>query len=476
MTNGLLVIRGILAHALAVADRYHWIFLFAASPFLLFPSPTRSVALVVVPALWILAWRVRGAALPRTPFNVILLVLYSMVLVSLFATYDVAVSLSKVAGMVLGIGVFFAFVREGQTSRGWWVCFWVYVLTGLGVAVLGILGTNWLQKVNLLSPIIARLPPRITGLPGAGPGFSGNELAGGLLWVIPLILVLDTLLLTRAKKLQSNFGLLWTLTVFCFVGVASFLMLSYLVLTQSRGGYIGFLLALFVLVLYALPSRRRWIAVGALVVMISIGLAVSRDSTGVALVRLVGGESSMGTALSLDTLEGRLEVWSRAIYAIQDFPFTGMGMNTFRYVVHVLYPLFSVSPDFDISHAHNEFLQAGLDLGLPGLIAFIALYMGAFWMLGQVWKTARPGESGPGDRILLQVLVMGCASGLIGHISYGMTDAVTFGAKPGVLFWMLLGLVTTLFQQTHSGRFFESPAGWPAGAILARIASAPKRT
>ncbi|MBU4225932.1 MAG: O-antigen ligase family protein [Chloroflexi bacterium] len=85
-----------------------------------------------------------------------------------------------------------------------------------------------------------------------------------------------------------------------------------------------------------------------------------------------------------------MEVWSRAIYGIQDFPFTGMGVNAFRKVVPVLYPLFTVSPDVDIGHAHNEFLQAGLDLGIPGLIAFSALYIGVFWMLADIWKAAAP--------------------------------------------------------------------------------------
>ena len=64
----------------------------------------------------------------------------------------------------------------------------------------------------------------------------------------------------------------------------------------------------------------------------------------------------------------------------------------------MLYPLFTVSPDVDIGHAHNEFLQAGLDLGIPGLIAFIALYIGVFWMLADIWKAAAPRSPLPAPR------------------------------------------------------------------------------
>jgi O-antigen ligase len=42
-------------------------------------------------------------------------------------------------------------------------------------------------------------------------------------------------------------------------------------------------------------------------------------------------------------------------------------------VVPVLYPLFTVPLDSDIAHAHNIFLQTALDLGIPGLVAYLAL-------------------------------------------------------------------------------------------------------
>jgi len=117
-----------------------------------------------------------------------------------------------------------------------------------------------------------------------------------------------------------------------------------------------------------------------------------------------------------------------------------MGMNTFREVVHVLYPLFLMAPDNDFGHSHNEFLQAGLDLGIPGMIAFIGLYVGAYWMLMGLWKAA----SGLG-----KALVLGLGGGLMAHMLFGITDAVALGAKPSLLFWMLLGLITSLHKQYY---------------------------
>jgi putative inorganic carbon (HCO3(-)) transporter len=165
---------------------------------------------------------------------------------------------------------------------------------------------------------------------------------------------------------------------------------------------------------------------------------------------IIGPQQDPSPGMSLGTLSGRFEVWSRAIYGIQDFPFTGMGMNTFRRVVHVLYPLFTVSPETDIGHAHNEFLQAALDLGIPGLIAFLALNLGAFAMLASSW---RQRAELPFSEPLSRALILGLGGGLAAHLIYGMTDAVALGAKPGVLWWMLLGLVAGLYRVgEHGGR------------------------
>jgi len=129
-------------------------------------------------------------------------------------------------------------------------------------------------------------------------------------------------------------------------------------------------------------------------------------------------------------------------------------MITFRHFVHVLFPLFLVGPDFDVAHAHNEFLQAALDLGLPGLIAFLALYIGAFWMLFKIWWLAPYSTLDTPQS--LRFLVLGLGGGLFAHMVYGMTDAVALGAKPGLLFWMLLGLIAALFEQTRSSQLETS--------------------
>jgi len=483
-------------------DRLHWLWLALAGPFLLFPSSKRSLAMLVVPTVWLLHWfvvsreqratsrpvsmeghgqrsafRLSPSALPLTPLNGALLLLALMVLVSLWATYDVVVSLPKISGIVLGLGIFYAFAREGKTPRGWWLVFLLFLGIGFGIAAIGLLGTQWITKISLLTPIVSRLAPRITGLPGAEEGFHPNYVAGALLWVIPSFLTFSWLLLTRAKDVRGLFGGGKGSVLILLIIGATLWTIAILILTQSRGGYIGLALTLPVLILITLPRRWRWYSL-ALLALLAIILGVLLASHWEAVRTWVtGSELAADPALSLNTLEGRLEIWSRAIYGIQDFPLTGMGMNAFRKVVTVLYPLFQVGPDTDIGHAHNEFLQAALDLGIPGLIAFIALYIGAFWMLIRTWQSARlNAQSAPSDRRaavpltkprdwfsalgaspfadarLVQIAVLGLGGGLLAHMLWGLTDAMALGARPAFLFWILLGLISGLHQQTQEHR------------------------
>jgi putative inorganic carbon (HCO3(-)) transporter len=288
--------------------------------------------------------------------------------------------------------------------------------------------------------------------------------AGAVLWVAPVLVCLlftpgAVFLAGRggaspARRAVEKLALL----------AATLLVLGTLVLTQSRGGYLGALAALGIGVWAALPRRaRRWAAV-----ILLAGVAVAVTALAAigpeAAARQVLFESPGTTEPSgaLNTLESRVEIWSRALHGIQDFPFTGMGMNLFRRVVPLLYPLFTVSPDVDIVHAHNEFLQAALDLGVPGLIAFAAIYLGAAWMLRRIWVNAGYGLLAPR---VTRALALGLGSGLAGHLVYGLFDAVALGARPGALFWILLGLISGLYAQTRpAGGAVDAVPGEPSAA------------
>jgi len=442
--------------------------------------------MLVIPGMWLLHWAIgdqrkfldreqRTASyatwpLTATPLNAALTLIALMVAVSLCVTYDLSLSTPKVSGMVLGFGLYFAVLRAGRHSSGWWWSLLLYLGLGLGVALLGLIGMRPLldtEKIVLLNRIMGHIPSLVAGLPGAEAGFHPNEVAGALTWVLPVFLTLSCYSLlphqgqrqpgvepgsvpavAMASRLTAAQH--WLVRVILWSG--TLLISAVFVLTQSRSGYLGMAFACLVLFLIALPRRGRQVAMFFLLVAGLVLVLLSMDGAPQIWDWMAGGPTlnSVEGVFSTNSIDDRLKIWPRAISGLQDFPITGMGMNTFRQVIYLLYGLPHKNPQFDIAHAHNEFLQAGLDLGIPGLIAFIALYILAFWMANRVWRLA--GSYGAPQRVLQRAIVLGLGGGLLAHLLYGLTDAVVLGAKPGALFWMLLGLIASNFLQVESSQ------------------------
>jgi putative inorganic carbon (hco3(-)) transporter len=410
---------GLASIARAVAA-FEPLILVIAAPALLFPRAGWTPVMLVIPLTWLARRIGRGRVVRRTPLDWAILLMLVMVLVSLYATFDVTLSLPKIAGMVLGVAIFYAVVEYADSPRRLWVAVGAFLFAGLGLAVVGLIGVNWSSKLPLLAPLTDRLPRLIRGLPGAQAGFSPNETAGALEWFVPLAWALTVWMIRRPiEGLQKAYK--WAGLA---PGLVAIVTTITMILTQSRGGLIGLMVGLLLLLFMAGRAGRLMVwgmTVAAIVVIVWLGP-----------VSVWGTVTNEGTTLT--TVSGRVEVWSRALYGIQDFPFTGMGMNAFRRVVPVLYPLFLISPEEDISHAHNHLLQAALDLGIPGLIAYLAMWLLAATMAVQTWRSRAPS--------IQRVLALGASAGLLAHFVYGMTDVVALGAKPGVFWWWLLALLT----------------------------------
>jgi putative inorganic carbon (HCO3(-)) transporter len=106
-----------------------------------------------------------------------------------------------------------------------------------------------------------------------------------------------------------------------------------------------------------------------------------------------------------------------------------------------LYPLFLIAPNTDIGHAHNQILQVALDLGLPGLVAYVAMIGAALWLC---WRVVHRTQGAS------PLLAIGIIGSLVAFHLFGLTDALALGAKPGVGLWLLLGLVAALWSANLS--------------------------
>ena len=398
--------------------------------FLLFPNPGSWLALAAIPFLWTLRWAQHRRLTVRTPVDIPLLVILIMLLVTFYATAVFSLTWVALCQIIAGIALFYALVNRLRSGKDLLTSGKGLVLVGAGLAILAPLSTNWqTAKVFSLPQVYGHL---LMFFPET---MHPNVLAGALVMVIPISLAL--LLYTPSPE-QAWMARLrhkgW-------IALALGGMVVILILTQSRGAYLALLVALFVICL----PRLRWLLALIPLAIITFFLALYSRGSGPIMDLIL-------TTGAVGGWEERREVWSRAIYMIQDFPYTGIGLGTFSRVAPVMYPYFLLGPDADIPHAHNLFLQVAVDLGMPGLLAFLALFFASIVMAWQGYRKFRLTD----ERALAGV-ALGLLGSLTGIFVHGMLDSVSWGAKPVIIFWAVMALCAVTYRLA-SGREEGSPA------------------
>ncbi len=419
--------------------RYEWIGLIVVAPLLMFPTVRpwwTAWALITLFLLVILRLVLRREAWPVTPFNGALFLFVLMVLVSVLVTAAPELTLAKATNLILGLACFRAMGFAVRGRRSLVVTWALLLLVGLGIIAVGLMSTAWSGKVPFIAPFARHLPAGLVHLPEAPKkGVNPNQLGWVVAFYVPLVAGALFNIPAVSRRVWAS-ALLVLSILLLFSGTV-------LLLTQSRSGWIGgFGGTLLLLFLSGVMSSRRGVrmvtAFAALAAVAGAIVFLSRFNAQVPLLPSLALLSSKGidvTEVGRIDMRGRLEIWSRAIYALQDFPFTGIGLGTFRRVTPLLYPYFYIKtfsegpPD-----AHNLLLQAGVDFGFPGLIAYLALILIA---LGTIAVHVR----GDGWERTVAFSLLG---GLVGIHLYGLTDIISFGAKPGILFWMAIGLLGAL--------------------------------
>jgi hypothetical protein len=394
--------------------------LLIAAPALLFPTPLRLVAVGGLCAVWLLLARLRRPVFEPTPLDPAIAALLMLVLVNAWTTYDVADSSGKLAGTVFGICVYFALVRHIGSTVPVATAVVLYGALGAGVVLVLLLGTAWAGKWGALADAVRLLPGAIRGIPGAEGGFHPNAAAGTLVLFVPVHAALAAIAFRDRWRPGGR-------AIACAILAAS---VTTLALTQSRSAWFATCVAAAAWAMVA--SRRARTAVAVCVVAAAaaapaVGLRDAWRAVGQVVSPVAGGD-----------MAGRLEVQQRALLAIADQPLTGIGMNGFRRAAPELYTLFSMPSTSDVAHAHQQFLQVALDLGVPALGAYFGIWIGAALMLRHCYRLA--AASGR------HAAVAGLGAALAAHFLFGLFDAVPLGSKAGVMFWAALALCSGMYR------------------------------
>lgn len=202
---------------------------------------------------------------------------------------------------------------------------------------------------------------------------------------------------------------------------ATGIMFLCLLLTYSRGCYLGILIGMGVF-LILLDRRFIWLAV-----------------LGLILLPFVLPQSIISRFTSIGNLEDsstsyRLNIWLGTITMLKDYWIcgTGPGIDAFNQV----YPLYSYN-SIAAPHSHNLFLQLMCDAGIVGVGIFIFILYKFFRTTCSALKIEKIKKN--------RVFIIAGISAILAFSVQSMFDYTFYNYKVVIMFWITLGfgIITT---------------------------------
>jgi O-antigen ligase len=166
------------------------------------------------------------------------------------------------------------------------------------------------------------------------------------------------------------------------VAGAALVIVIGIALNQSIAGYglgIAVLAASALIILPRRNAARTWIALGSAALLLG---AVTL------LVTSPVGDRELGASRSLNS---RVSITTTTAHAIGELMPFGSGLGTFK-AVYRLYEDHDRLNRISVNHAHNDYLELALEMGVAGVI-LMALVL-AWWAVA-VWRAWRSGDAGP---------------------------------------------------------------------------------
>jgi O-antigen ligase len=358
-TVSLLVISSLFAATLFIPQIYVW------SP------PLQIILLLWALFLWFYggvskgALEIRKGALPLP-----LVIFFVLAILYTFHSIDFVVSRDFLFFLITYVVIFFLVAQVPSLKEGRWIAVAIVVL-GILTSLYGLYHYFWtfpelLDKFKTDTSLTAKtlfseeIAERLEGGRIFSTFLLPSHFAAFLVVSIPLSVAF---VFTNKHWLRYLCGLAAALQVFA------------LYLTKSFSGWLSLILAcggvayLYLAYIKRVKGRYLVAAIGGLflvLLLVFAGLSLQRPDNPAASIK--------NNPMVLRALN-----WGTTVAMIFDSPWLGKGLDTYG----IIYPSYQRSVANIVHHAHNTYLQLGVEMGIIGTIAF--LWFACWWL----WRTIR---------------------------------------------------------------------------------------
>jgi putative inorganic carbon (HCO3(-)) transporter len=365
-----------------------------------------------------------------TPIHLLILLYWGIATVATALSPVKKAALSDLINLTLYL-LLFALCARAMTSprfRSWLIALYLHI--SLIISVYGV--RQWFFGAPALANWVDPTSPftkttRVYSYLG-----NPNLLAGYLLPAVVLSIV-------AIFAWQSWFKKALALTM-CIVNS------SCLILTFSRGGWIGLVVAVLILIglLYywwsvQMPPFWRTSLPWILVICLTGTLVLS-----IVFVEPVRERVFSIFADRKDSSNNfRRNVWTAVFKMIQDYPITGIGPG--HNAFNKIYPIYQL-PRYSALSAYSIFLEVTVETGFVGLACFL-------WLLVVIFNTAS---------LQLQQLreiksvdgfwIIGAIASLAGILAHNLVDTVWFRPEVNTTWWLMVALIASYYKPMSQGQ------------------------
>ncbi|MGL5081526.1 MAG: IctB family putative bicarbonate transporter [Microcoleaceae cyanobacterium] len=221
-----------------------------------------------------------------------------------------------------------------------------------------------------------------------------------------------------------------------------------LVLTFSRGGWLGFIglsfvfavLLLYWMSQYFSPYWQKW----ALPVGMG-GLAVGMTLAVLIVPTLRDRAASIFAGRSDSSNNFRINVWAAVLEMIRDRPILGIGPGNTAF--NKIYPLY-MRPRFSALSAYSVVLEILVETGIIGLAVFLWFLSVTFHQAVVQLRRLRASNN------LQGFWLIAATAALVGILTHGLVDTVWYRPQVNTLWWLMIAFVASFYQNPDEIRSY----------------------
>jgi putative inorganic carbon (hco3(-)) transporter len=417
---------------LAWGDGIAWVFvavLFALAPYV--STAMIGWLLIASAGFWLMLTVSDRAEGWLTPLHIVVILYWSAMLLATALSPVKAAALSGLIKLTLNIFLFMLLARILRIKELRSGLILVYLTTALVVSIYGL--RQWFFGAEALATWVDPASNMADATRVYSYLKNPNLLAG---YLMPAVSFSAMAVFVWPKWLPKLLALV-------LYGVNS----ACLILTLSRGGWLGFLVMSFLMIVLLVfwwnprfsTFWRRWalpvLLGGSAVVVVGAVLFVPQVHERVLSMVNLRGDSSNNF---------RLNVYEAVFRMIKARPITGIGPGNEAF--NQIYPLYQ-NPRYTALSAYSIYFETAAEAGIFGVLSFAWMVMMAFrqsWVqLGRLRDTLGQTIAEEGYWLI------GAIAAISGLLMQGAFDTIWYRPQVSTLWWLLLAIIASFYADAR---------------------------